>query len=394
MPFNLKGISFKRFLIITLGIISMLSMGTIYSWSVFRIPLEKEMGITTALSGLPFLVFLALYSFSMPFAGKLIEKYKPSTVAVAGSIVLSLSYLLSGFCSSIYQLVLTYGIIGGIGVGILYGVPVAMASRWFPNSKGIATGATLLGFGLSPLLTAPIASFLIENYGVNNTFKILGLVFLTFLPAIAMFFKNPVDYSQSNSKVTVVENELEIIKDRRFILLWLLFFIVAFSGLMTISISSPFSQHILDISHTDAAIILSLFAFFNGFGRLIFGVLIDKAGLHKVMNVSFLLLIVTSLSIATLVPKSSLQFVISMSVVWGVFGGWLTIVPISVIQFFGRRNSSKNYGILFTAYGFGAIAGVTLASKAKEFTGGYQSVFYVVFTMSILGFIIIRKMLN
>lgn len=160
---------------------------------------------------------------------------------------------------------------------------------------------------------------------------------------------------------------------------------------MAISISSPFSQSFLNINSTDAAMILSLLALFNGLGRLLFGFMLDKAGFRITLVLSFLLLVFSSLTIATLSPGQSIKFVISMSVLWTVFGGWLTIAPVSVIILFGELNSAKNYGKLFTAYGFGAIAGVTLASKVKEMTGEYDLIFYVVFFMAVLGIFIISK---
>ena len=372
----------------------MLSMGTIYSWSVLRIPLENSIGISPLQSGLPFLVFLSLYAFSMPFAGRLIEKYKPAYVGIAGSLILAVGYFFSGFCSSLAQLVFTYGVLGGIGVGTLYGVPIAMASRWFPNSRGIATGATLFGFGLSPLITAPVISYLIETYGVFSAFKILGIAFLLILPVISLFFINPPGYSKDKLKVAVYGDSQPITKFRTFYLLWLLFFIVTFSGLMTIGISSPFLQEVLNIGNAEAAIVLSMLALFNGFGRLVFGFMIDKVGLRVTIISTFILLLVSSLLIANVKPYSPGQFIISISILWGIFGGWLTIAPISIIKFFGEINSSKNYGKLFTAYGFGAIAGVTLASKVKEITGSYQSVYYIVFAMSLLGFFIIKKLFN
>ena len=373
MILNLAKVRLNKILIIALGIISMLAMGTIYSWSVFRAPLEELLVISSLKSGLPFVVFLSLYAFSMPFAGKLIEKYKPSYVAIAGSIILSLAYLLSGFCSTINQLIFTYGVLGGIGVGTLYGVPIAMASRWFPHAKGIATGAILLGFGLSPLITAPLASFLIDSYGVFSVFRIFGILFLILLPIIAVFFKNPESYSSNKLEPKLYEDNIPVTRQKSFYLLWLLFFIITFSGLMTISITSPFSQQILNVTHTESAILLSMLALLNGFGRLFFGALLDKAGLRTTMFLSFILLLIASLLIANITTGKTWQFLSSMAIMWGVFGGWITIAPLAVQRLYGELHSAKNYGILFTAYGFGAIAGVTLASKVKEITGSYQS---------------------
>ena len=363
----------------------MLSMGTIFSWSALRIPLEKTISITPMQSGFPFLVFLALYSFSMPFAGKLIEKYKPHYIAIVGSILMSLGYILSGYCTSLIELIFTYGVIGGLGVGTLYGVPIAMASRWFPKRRGLAIGLTLLGFGISPLITAPVISFLIEHYGVFYSFKIIGILYICLLPLVSLVLRNPIDY---NHKVQLAVESFKTIstsKTKSFYSLWLLLFISSFSGLLTIGISSPFSQDVLHINNATAAFVVSLFALFNGIGRLSFGVFVDKIGLHKSLLYAFILLTISSLLVAILPFNSSILFVISLAIIWCVFGGTLSMAPLSVIVLFGENNSSRNYGKLFTAYGCGAIVGVLLVSKIKEITGSYQSIYYLIFTLSLIG---------
>ena len=152
-----------RWVLVFLGLIINLCLGTIYSWSVFVAPLTayftKTLGQTVTAGDvlLPFSVFLAFFAIAMPFTGKYIEQYGPRNVTIVGGIMTGLGWLLASFATSVPMLYIVYGVIGGIGVGIAYGVPVAVAARWFPDRRGLAVGLTVLGFGFSAFFTANIA---------------------------------------------------------------------------------------------------------------------------------------------------------------------------------------------------------------------------------------------
>ncbi|MBZ4654199.1 MAG: sugar phosphate permease, partial [Peptococcaceae bacterium] len=158
-----------RWLYIPLGIIIFMCLGTVYSWSVFRKPLENLFNIGATQSGLPYMLFLASYAILMLISGGFIDKYTPKTIIIVGGIVVGFGWILSGYAWNINVLSITYGIIAGGGVGIVYGVPIAVISKWFPDKKGLAVGLTLLGFGLSPFVTAPLAKWLIDFYGPLQT---------------------------------------------------------------------------------------------------------------------------------------------------------------------------------------------------------------------------------
>ena len=146
-----------RWLYVVLGIIIMMLLGTVYSYSVFRISLEKVLNIGSVESGMPYMTALAFYAFSMFLTGKHIEKYKPRTIILIGGLLVSIGWILSSFAANIVMLTITYGCISGTGVGIAYGVPLSVVAKWFPEKKGFTVGMVLIGFGLSPLVTAPVA---------------------------------------------------------------------------------------------------------------------------------------------------------------------------------------------------------------------------------------------
>ncbi|MGL4672651.1 MFS transporter, partial [Cetobacterium sp.] len=179
------------------GLVMFLCMGTIYSWGVFQTPLRQTLEtlygekISPTLISMPYTTFLFCYAFSMPVAGLFIKKINPKILAIAGSLLISLAWILAGYATSIEFIILTYGILGGIGVGIVYGIPMAIVSEWFPDKKGFAIGLTLLGFGLSPFVTAPLAGELIIKFGVFSTFKILGVAFGIILTLLSLTLRFP-----------------------------------------------------------------------------------------------------------------------------------------------------------------------------------------------------------
>jgi OFA family oxalate/formate antiporter-like MFS transporter len=174
-----------RWLFILQGLLVLLCLGTVYSWSIFRKPLETELGIGASESLLPYTVALVFYATLMPITGFVIPRWGSRRVLALGGSLVGLGYGLASFAPSIGWITLCYGVIAGSGVGVAYGVPMAVAARWFPDRKGLAVGSTIVGFGLSPLLTAPLANCLIEALGARPTLLILGILFAAVILGIA-----------------------------------------------------------------------------------------------------------------------------------------------------------------------------------------------------------------
>ena len=120
----------KRWVFIPIGILIFMCLGTVYSWSVFRKPVEDLLNINATQSGLPYMFFLFFYAVFMPIAGGFIDKYNPKVMTIIGGLMVSLGWFLSGFVTNIILLSVTYGFIAGGGVGITYGVPIAVAAKW------------------------------------------------------------------------------------------------------------------------------------------------------------------------------------------------------------------------------------------------------------------------
>jgi OFA family oxalate/formate antiporter-like MFS transporter len=396
-----------RWLLVIFGMFINLCLGTIYSWSVFVAPLTtyftKDLGQAVTANDvlMPFSVFLAFFAITMAFAGKYIEQYGPRNITIVGGILTGLGWLLASFATSVPMLYVLYGIIGGIGVGIAYGVPVAVAARWFPDRRGLAVGLTLLGFGFSAFFTANIAAYLIVAYGVMTTFRIFGIAFIILTVLLALPLKFPPagwkpagwvpPAPVAGQAVTCEFRRGEMMKTRSFYALWACYFIGCLAGLMAVGIAKPVGSDI-GIEAGLATILVGVFAIFNGFGRPVFGALTDKLTPRNTALISFVLIALVSVLMwqVPTVPVYILAFV----VLWGCLGGWLAIAPTTTGCYFGTGDYPRCYGVLFLAYGAGAIAGPQLAGFIKTSTGSYIGVFPYVMVLSVIGFIIAFTMLK
>jgi MFS family permease len=396
-----------RWILVFLGLAINLCLGTIYSWSVFVGPLTtyftRDLGQTVTANDilLPFSVFLAFFAIAMPFTGKYIEQYGPRNITIIGGVLTGLGWLLASFATSVPMLYVMYGIVGGIGVGIAYGVPVAVSARWFPDRRGLAVGLTVLGFGFSAFFTANIAGWLIGAYGVMTTFRIFGIAFvvMTVLLALPLRFPHPGWTPRGWTAPAPAPGQApacdfrreQMLRSASFVGLWLCYFIGCLAGLMAISIAKPVGTDI-GIEAGLAVMLVGVFAIFNGFGRPVFGAITDRFSPRNAAMLSFVLIGAASLLLWQF--PGELVYVIAFVILWGCLGGWLAIAPTTCGSYFGTCDYPRCYGVVFLAYGAGAIAGPQLAGFIKTSTGSYLGVFPYVLALAIIGLVIAFALLK
>ena len=389
-----------RWLLIPLGVTVLLCLGTVYSWSIFRKPLEKLLKIGATESLLPFTVLLVVFAVIMPITGFYIDRFGARLITAVGGVIMGLGYLLSSFDGNISILAITYGIVAGIGVGMAYGVPLAVVARWFPDKKGLAVGLTVIGFGLSPLVTAPLAKSLIDSYGVRQTFLILGIAFAAIIVVASTFLGTPPKGWKPAGwnppvKVTDSANQsVSMLQTPTFYGLWLCYAIGTFAGLAAIGISSPLAQEIIKLDAATAASTVSLFAVFNGAGRAFFGWLTDRLTPKFAAIVAFVMVLIASIMMLNVGTGDVATYLVAFTLFYFSFGGWLAIAPTSTLSLFNPEDYAKNYGIVFTAFGVGALGGTLLAGRIRDIFGSYTNFFYPTAGMAILGIILSVFMLK
>ena len=389
-----------RWVFVLAGMLMNVCLGTVYAWSVFRAPVAKlfstaDAPITAKQTLWPFMLFLAFFTVLMPISGRIVQKVHPRTVSLVGSLIVAAGWILSGSATGMTWLYLTYGVLAGTGVGIVYGIPIAVVTRWFPDIKGLAVGLTVLGFGVSALVMAPLAQALIETKGILNTFSILGIAFLIALVLTSLVLQfppagwRPADWQGAAAAASERNyTAAEMLRTSSCLGLWLCFIIGSLSGLMAIGISSNVGQEIIKLKPATAAGLVSFFALFNGGGRPLFGWLTDAIGHSKAAALSLLLVVLASGGMLLAGEGSVVLYAACFAAFWMGLGSWLAIAPTAVATYFGPKNYATNYGIVFSAYGIGAILASLTAGFAKDIFGSYTRAFHVSGSLATVGVII------
>ncbi|GBC72008.1 Oxalate:formate antiporter [Candidatus Calditenuaceae archaeon HR02] len=394
----------NRWIYVFAGLGANLILGTIYSWSVFRKPLEILLGWGSFESGIPFSIFLLFFAICMPLGGRILKTYGTRRAVFLGALLVGGGWILSALTletqSPLLYVILFYGVMAGSGVALIYNSTITVSSYWVPERRGLAVGLTVLGFGISPLITAPLANYLIAYHGVKNSFIILGGIYGLILLALSYLMVLPRLEARGGQMGGSLQQSMGIreftpgmmVRTKSFAGLWLAYVLGTLGGFIAISQAAKFGQEVVRLSPGLAAVATGVFAIFNGLGRPLFGYLADRVKINVVSSISFLLAIAAAL-LAT--QASSLTiYIISYSILWLVFGGWLALAPKATSLFFGAQNLSVNYGIVFTAYGASALAGPTLSASLWELLGHYSPVFMTVAALSALGLAVSNLMLK
>ncbi len=393
-----------RWLLIPLGILLLLCLGTVYSWSLFRAPLEQELGLSATESLLPYTLALVCYATWMPITGLYLARWGTRPTTAVGGLVVGLGYLLASAAPSIGWLTLAYGGIAGTGVGIAYGVPMAVMARWFPDRKGLAVGLTIIGFGLSPLVTAPVAQALITTWGVRPALASLGIAFAILSLAIATTLKLPPPTWQASLSPELTQGQgvglprppysPHLLKSRAFYGLWLCYAIATLVGLSAIGISSPVGQEVIGLSPDRAAQGVALFALFNGLSRPLFGWLSDRYAPHRVAIAAYGLIFLAAGLMTQAQPGQAGIYFIAFCLFWFCLGGWLAIAPTTTLRFFNPDDYARNYGLVFTAYGVGALLGTLATGQLRDWFGSYTYGFYGMAALALVGMAIAATLLK
>lgn len=409
-----------RWILVIIGTIIELCLGAVYAYSILSVPLKKIFTDPVSAGGfgltasaiemqLPYIVSLAMFALTMPLVGKYIESLGPRKVGMIGGVIVGLGWILASFATSPITLALLYGFVAGVGVGIAYGCPITTSARWFPDKRGLAVGLTLLGFGFSAFITGKVADMLTANVGIFNTFRFLGIGFLALIVVLSMFlvfppagwcpkgWKPPAAVA-GISKVDFTREEM--IKTKTFFGLWVCYTIGALAGLMAIGVAKPAGMEVAGNAGMDelaAGVLMTNlilpFAICNAGGRPLFGTLTDKITPPRAAILSYVLIIIASLMVY-LNPASVNMYTVAFSLLWLCLGGWLAIAPAATASYFGTKDYARNYGLIFTAYGVGAIIGNLMAGAAKDILGGYVNVFPYVAVLSVFGIIVAFMLLK
>lgn len=375
----------RGWIIVLAGMGINLAFGVLYSWSIFAKTLTDLEGWTKTQSSIPYTTAIFFFALTMIPAGKLQDKYGGRLIASVGGILTGLGLILASFFTSVLGLCFAFGILAGSGIGIGYAAATPSAVKWFPESKkGIITGIVVSGFGLSTLYMAPLTNFLIIKYGIFSSFRMLGVSFLIIVTGLAQFFKEP--ESSSIEKEIIKEpftndfNWREMLKTKQFIQLWIMLASGALGGLMIIGHLSKIA--FIQLDRDIGFILVALTAIFNAAGRPISGIISDKIGRVKTMMILSISQGIIFLLLGSFNTFFTLLF--GAAVITFTYGGNFAVYPSAISDLFGKKNFGVNYGVLFSAWGIGGVAGPLIAGKIADAAGSYTPAYIIA---SILCFI-------
>ena len=371
-------------LILIACILINVSVGVLYAWSVIKAKLIETWGWTSVEAGLPYTLAIITLAIGVFVGGRLQDKFGPRWVITCGGALAGLGLIFSGILGdNPASVAICFGLITGTGIGLCYGCATPPALKWFhPTKKGLVSGLIVGGFGIAAVFLAPIANVLlnIDSIGIEGTMMILGTSTIVISIPLAQFIKNPpTDYTPpapKHIKETTVKsapavdfNWTDMMKTRRFYLIFFMFLFSSSVGLMIIGNMSKIASTQANI--TSPAILAGIVAFLaatNTFGRVLGGIMADKIG---PVNALFVVFILQALNMVGFMFYGNLALLILGVIVVGfAYGTLVSAFPAITAGQFGLKRFGANYGIVFLSWG---LAGAAAPIMADYFYGIHEN---------------------
>ena len=339
------------------------SIGTVYCWSTFKESIANTIGMSTFSVGWAFSFAIFFLGMSAAFGGKVVEQniHKSSLISTLcftiGMIGTGLTIKYFSGLTALLLIYLFYGCIMGIGLGIGYLTPVKTLMLWFKDNKGLATGISIMGFGLAKAIATPIMEFLQNKFGITYMFLILGSIYFCMMFLGHLLLKKPSDWVEEKETNDSFK-AITMFKDKTFIGIWLIFYINIHCGLMLITYEKQLLNNTfvgLAILGTIISIVPSITAICNALGRIGYSTISDKLKDRATIYVIIFISCIGITFMTEFVNFSWLIILMLMIINLGYGGGFSTL-PALLDSRFGMKNISKIHGLALSAW---AIAGLT-----------------------------------
>lgn len=380
------------------GLVAMMSISSSqYAWAMFVKPLQASLGTSLAAIQVTFSILIVLQTWLSPLQGYLIQKFGPRLLISAGAIMTGGSWVLAASAHDLTGLYISYGVLGGLGTGIIYVGIVGLMVQWFPDKRGLATGLVAAGYGFGAIMTTfPIAS-MIKSSGYASALTQFGIILgLVGLAAAQGLRRAP--KSSGPAKATAVSGKAvhqstrnfsprEMLKTPVFWLLFAMMTMMSTGGLMVISQMGAFAKDfgvsdVLVFGLAALPLAMSIDRFTNGLTRPFFGWVSDHIGRENTMTIAFLL---EAVAIVTMLvfKDNAVAFVLLSGIVFFGWGEIFSLFPATLTDIFGTGNATTNYGFLYMAQGVGAILGAPVAALLHQTTQSWVPIFGIVTIMDV-----------
>jgi len=346
-----------------------LALGVAYIWSVFQTGIaDSVFGGDNAAAALTFSILLAALAIGSIFGGNLAVKYSTRLVVFIGGIILSAGFFLASFVGAGFPhlLWLTYGLMGGVGMGFTYSTTTACAQKWYPHKKGLVTGIIVAALGMGGVIFTPLAEGLIVFFGGAGvgepmTFRFLSLIFFVVCSIGSIFLVNPPSSGQAAQVQAGGLAPREMLRTPQFYLLAATFMLACMGGLMMMGFAKPIAVA-KGLAATATIGVLAI-TMFNSLGRLFWGFVSDRLG--RINTILILLSGTAALSLLVNVAAGWSIFVL-IGFIGFFYGGFLSNFPSLTADLFGPKYMAMNYGIVLLGFGVGAIASSQIAGYYRN----------------------------
>lgn len=394
----------KRWLILAASCVINLCIGSIYSWSVFALPMAAYLNdcfgfaLTAADLAVVFTVANSSGPVTMVLGGRIKELFGIKKVLVLGGLLFGGGMILSGFARSRAALILGYGIFSGLGMGAVYGCTISNTVNFFPDKKGLAGGIATASYGLGSVVVSPVANGLIDRMGVSDAFKMIGIAFAIVIIICAAFVETcPAEFVSTGAHrecrgvgfVPVDKNWRQMLASPIFYLMLLLLVCGAFSGMMCISQSSDMAQGMVGFRAGSAAMMVSVLALFNAAGRVGAGYVSDKIGRINTLRTALFLSLCGLALLGAAGIGRNLPFLMGFLLIGVSFGSFMGVYPGFTAEQFGLKNNGVNYGIMFTGFAAAGCFGPAVMTGIFKTTGSYRPAFLAASVLCVVGLVLI-----
>lgn len=367
-----------RWGIVVAAVLLQLALGAVYAWSVFNKPLQDEFGWSKSQAVLPFEAAIGCIFIGSFIGGRIQDRRGPRPVALGGGVLYAVGIMLASLASSrdqLWLLVLTYGVLGGIGLGAAYITPIAMLAKWFPDKRGLITGIAVAGFGFGAVITAPVAKALLGGTeDKTSVFLPLGIAYLVMVLLGASFFRNPPagyqvpGFTAATTGRAVASTKAytlsEALRTRQWYMLTAILALNTGCGIAFISQASDAAQDIAGVTAATASGFVGVMGLFNGAGRIFWAALSDRVG----RMVAFVGMLAVQAVAFLLLPHIAAfaVFAVLGAFIYLAYGGGFGTMPATAADYFGTPNAGAIYGAMIVAWSIGGVFGPLLLARMYE----------------------------
>lgn len=373
------------------GMTLQICIGSIYAYSVWVKPIEDTNHWDYHQLKFGFSLAICFLGLTAAFMGNFVHKVGPKKAGLLGALFFGVGLLGAGFASqmgSLPMFYLFYGVISGIGLGFGYLTPVSVVVQWFPEKPGFASGLVVMSFAIGSIIASQLIPLLYAGNGVSGTFYILAVIYFILMVIASLYLENPkvasgyVDYHAGGEHLSV----MQLLKDKRFYVLWLMLFFNTTCGIALIAVAKPIAEEVIKLDEKAAILFVSIIGLFNGLGRLFWSSISDKIGRWTTFLCFYIIGTVCFITLSN--TTNAFLFQAAVCVVISCYGGAFSTIPAFLKDIYGQSKMGSVLGYVLIAWSAAAFVGPWLITLSHN----YNAIFYLFAGLLVLTAIIATVM--